>query len=529
MLFLALATYAGHGWEQTQPVPEDRTETAQEEQQEQGIGGPAEGSDTPQNVYGLFPQDSYYDGTRLSDNGTMTFPEGDTGSDSQPRSMSLRCELDDYLDRNFPRTGLPGVAVIVVNASGTQYQKLLGDITSEHDTMLIGSLTKSFCAISVLQLAQEGALDLDTPVSQYVPSYGTDWDVTVRSLLNQTSGFGYYESLSEAHSGPMKGRFSYSNANYDLLGHIVDAVSGEPYTQYVEEHVLIPLGMDDSGATLEDREAVHGHRNYFGWPVADGFARGDSDDAWGSASSGYMCTSPADFAKYLQMYLNQGSAMPTGGAQILQPASVRAMFLSRVLDPTSDSFYGMGWSSFYTDSGELILSHDGDVENGVARMMILPQRGIALAVLGDAADAFGGNDAFYAMAGGVVACVMGAEPDDVSPMLRIQHHLGMDFFYFILIAIAVIPIVCFGKWKQDVKTQPHTQLVWRLITLQVLFPLTVYFLPIWQNYTWRDTLTFMPDFSIVCIGCIVVSVACGIAKAVVLVRSSGSSKAVVKR
>ena len=73
-------------------------------------------------------------------------------------------------------------------------------------------------------------MDLDAPASRYAPGYDVPGEVTVRSLLNQTSGFGAYDSLAEAADGELGetfGAFSYANANYDLLGRVVEGASGE--------------------------------------------------------------------------------------------------------------------------------------------------------------------------------------------------------------------------------------------------------------------------------------------------------------
>jgi len=103
------------------------------------------------------------------------------------------------------------------------------DCTSADQTFIIGSLSKSFTAVCVMQLVEQGAIDLDAPAALYAPGYGVPSVVTVRDLLNQTSGFGYFQPLADATVGETLGSFSYSNANYDLLGRIVENVSGETY------------------------------------------------------------------------------------------------------------------------------------------------------------------------------------------------------------------------------------------------------------------------------------------------------------
>lgn len=512
--FLAWATYAGGGWRGAY-VETSQTTSAEEELIEEGIEGPAEGTDAPSREGELFPSSPV--DVDFSDNPSETNTESVEGAmESGGTNYSSLQGLDAYLKENFPETGLPGMGVVVVDAGGIDYEKVMGDITSDHDTMLIGSLSKSFTALSIMQLSEAGELDLDAPANQYVDAYGTPDDVTVRMLLNQTSGFGYYDSLDQATSGPLKGTFSYANANYDLLGKIVEAVSGESYADYVEEHILGPLGMEDSSPSMEARASAHAYRNYFGWNVADGFVHEDGDSSWGSASSGYMATSVADFAKYLIMYLNQGSATALGGAQILSASGIRQMFLSRVSDPASDTFYGMGWTSYYWENGELILSHDGDVENGIARMVIFPERGIAIAIFGDAADSHGGNGSFYEIADGIVAKVVGGEAEPVRAEARIEGYVQEDVRLALLALCAILPLVRIRKWRKSLHRLDRATVLARLVILHLLFPLCILAFPFAEGYQWRDVATFTPDTALVLAGSALVLFATGFMKAAFL-------------
>ena len=95
----------------------------------------------------------------------------------------------------------PGVAVAVVTSQGIAYMRTFGTCESAGDAFYIGSLSKSMCAVAIMQLVEQGKIDLDAPASDYAPEYLISPEVSVRMLLNQTSGFGYYESLNEATVG----------------------------------------------------------------------------------------------------------------------------------------------------------------------------------------------------------------------------------------------------------------------------------------------------------------------------------------
>ncbi|MFJ7726321.1 serine hydrolase domain-containing protein [Neobacillus sp. NPDC097160] len=186
----------------------------------------------------------------------------------------------------------------------------------------LGSISKSITAIAVLQLVEAGKIDLDAPIQRYFSTQykGAEF-ITVRQLLNQTSGFTQIStfsntlaSVNDKFHNPieknalsyaekfLKGTkqtehpYKYSNANYVLLGYIVQRVSGQSYGDYVKKHIFSPLSMHDSYVTL-DEAAAHGlatpYRRIFGYNVAyDGpfvYIAGD-------APAGYMYTSAKDIS-----------------------------------------------------------------------------------------------------------------------------------------------------------------------------------------------------------------------------------------
>lgn len=459
----------------------------------------------------------------------LVLPSGG-GGDAQvdPGSTPTQAELaelmDAYLDQNFPRTGVPGVAVAVVSARGTLYERTLGDCASTSSTFVIGSLSKSFTAVAVMQLVEAGQVDLDDSIGCYVADAGLPDSVTVRSLLNQTSGFGYYDSPADAWPGASAGSFSYSNANYDLLGRLVEAVSGMSYGDYLGERVFAPLGMYDASAYGSDdarageaaQGSVPGHRNWFGLNLADGYLHQDGDHAWGGPSSGYVRASLSDMESYLRMYLR-------GGSGVLNPSSVRALALSRVPDPYGDTYYGMGWTTFGWDGGELVMSHDGQVENYVARMMVLPSRGIALVVLGDASDYFGGNEAFWQMADGVTFIAVGGGGVEVDGGERLWLHAEYDGLYLVMVGCALASLLRVRRWARRLeaargKGRTRDFLAWDLVAYGLL-PLSLLWVPRLYGAPWGDFATFVPDASAVILATVALLLASGATRLSLALRS----------
>lgn len=464
-------------------------------------------------------------GSDLGDLGAEAPPEG-----QEPEGAALAARIDAYLDQSFAATGVPGGAVAVVDGREVLYLRTLGDCPGADAPFVVGSLSKSFTALAVMQLVEEGAVDLDAPASAYAPAYDVPAAVTVRDLLNQTSGFGYYDSLAHARVGETFGEFSYANANYDLLGRIVEAVSGLSYADYLDSRVLGPLGMTASSADPAQAASLGmapGHRTWFGVPVADGFVHRSGDEAWGAAPSGYVAASAGDMARYLQMYLNGGEG--ANGARVLSPEGVASMFLDRVPDPDGDTFYGMGWTSFCWDDGELVLSHDGQVENYVASMCLLPERDLGVVVLGDASDHAGGDGLFFDMAGGVVAAAVGADPEPVDAAWVRQAHRRDDALYVCALSACALPLLALRRWNAGRGDGPASRgsggrgrafRVARAVLLHVAAPLALLGLPLVWGVPWRDLLTFAPDVSAVLLVCVALLAAAGAAKLVLVAKSA---------
>lgn len=485
----------------------------------------AKSSDDPED-----PDDAEASAADLDEADEGASPEG-----LEPTGDELAARMDAYLAANFPRAGAPGLAVAVVDADGVRYLRTFGDCPDADAPFIVGSLSKSFTAVAVMQLVEQGAVDLDAPASRYAPGYDVPDEVTVRSLLNQTSGFGAYDSLAEAADGELGetfGAFSYANANYDLLGRVVEGASGEDYARYLDEHVLEPLGMASTTADPARAEAlgmVPGHRDWFGLPVADGFRHAQGDGAWGGPASGYVASSVRDMASYLRMYLNGG--MGGDGARVLSADSVRRMFLDRVPDPEGDTYYGMGWTSFSWDDGELVLSHDGQVENYTASMCLLPERGIGIVALSDANDNAGGNIRFFDLVGGVVSVAIGGTGQPMDDAWTWAWRQRVDVLYASALLLAVSPLLLTGRWRRRlsaacrggvapiVRARSLRMLLVRSVLLHVALPACILALPFVWGVPWRDLLTFSPDVSTVLLasaGLLVVAGAVRLAAAVTL-------------
>lgn len=236
-------------------------------------------------------------------------------------------EVSRQLEEDVEKYHIPGMAVIVVDADKVLFSETYGNCESTDTPFIIGSMSKSFTALSVMQLAEEGKIDIDKPISYYIdtaqylknPSDGDK--IAVRQLLNQTGGLDTYAKFGTAKITDSYGTHLYANVNYSLLGKIIESVSGVSYSDYVEQNIFAPLGMEHTSADLENSKAdglISGYRNYFGINIA-GEPDYPDDSSWSGVPAGYISSSAADMGKYLQMYLN-------GGRDIISRSSLETIF-----------------------------------------------------------------------------------------------------------------------------------------------------------------------------------------------------------
>jgi len=339
-----------------------------------------------------------------------------------PRVEQLsNAELDRRLQLATHRA--PGVVFGAIWRDGTTVLRAAGraDLRAGRDvTPAIPfawfSLTKLFTATAVLQLSEQGRLDLDAPVSQYLPGIRLRRDgqeATVRQLLAHTSGLRNPLPVTWIHLAGEAGpgldemirrrvgsapklasvpgtKSAYSNLGYLLLGRIIERVSGLPYQTYVEEHVLAPLGCHASGfAVPGDRATAYQKKWTFTglaarWMVGRRFIGGTVDGYWelrpftvDGAPYGGLSGPAEDLLRFGLMILREGEGEQ---GRVLSPASVRMMLQATPTRDGQPTSVGLAWHLGSID-GEPCFMHDGGGGGYRAELRIYPNRGCAVAVL----------------------------------------------------------------------------------------------------------------------------------------------------
>jgi CubicO group peptidase (beta-lactamase class C family) len=342
--------------------------------------------------------------------------------------------VDAYVLREMQDIRAPGGGLVIVSRGRVVHTRGFGVATPQgrpatpSTPFILGSLSKSFTALAVVQLVDSGRIELDAPVQRYLPTFRlrdgrASTAITVRQLLNHTSGIPtpagmllVAASTAATRAEQMRllrgvrlvaepGRaFEYSNANYWLLGLIIEVVSGEPYDAYVRRHIFEPLDMRES-FTSEDSARAHGlaqgYRVWFGFPRAETLPYYSRELA-----VGYLISSPQDMGKYLVAQLNDGRSR--------RPAIVSERGLAALHTAPLGTPYAMGW---LVDSiaGVQVLWHTGAVANYHSDMLIAARPDIGVAIFANVNN-FLLERQFSQAITGVAALVLGYDPPPPSTL-----------------------------------------------------------------------------------------------------------------
>ncbi len=308
--------------------------------------------------------------------------------------------VDDYIRERMERRHIPGVALAVVRDGkiikargyGLASVELKVPVTPE-TVFEIGSVSKQITAAAVMLLVEDGKLALDERVGKYLPSAPASWSgVTVRHLLTHTHGIRNYtglpgfeltEHLSRdefikrisqypANFAPGDS-WSYTNTGYNLLGLIIEAVSGRTYWQFVRERIFRPLAMNES-ADRDPKYIIKNRANGYEWQK--GALTGRDYDLTDVFSAGAIVSTVLDLAKW-------DAALYTG--RLLKRESLEQIWTPVRLNDGSTYPYGFGW---YIENfrGHSRVRHNGQTAGFAAHIARYGQERLTFIVLTNLGD-----------------------------------------------------------------------------------------------------------------------------------------------
>lgn len=421
-------------------------------------------------------------------------------------------KLQNFIENEAKEAGIPGVSYSYISDGEAQFgnfgttTKKNGKTVSSQTLFSIGSISKSFTAIAIMQLMEKGALKLDDPVSSHLAKFTgkSIGIITIRQLLSHTSGLSTAQgnqhqtdfSIDEnalarrvsqlveiTPASKIGTNWAYSNANFLLLSRIVEVLSGQQFEDYIETRVLRPIGMTDSRIIdweVRESDAI-GHRNLF-WTKQQYDGRGIGR---GSFGQGGVMASARDMAKYLSMMMNNLDDVITAESkvQMMQPASA------------ASPNYGFGWA--LVPERNLVL-HDGQNPGFEAFAVMQPDLQKAFVILVNGSSGFGFGETGYLFRGATTLALGG--PEVLKPGIAKK---GIFIALIALSLLFVLSIVRTWRKRSDatpVRKKNRTILRCLMITFTLGFAYALVFLvPALFGANIQTAALFQPDVGILLI------------------------------
>lgn len=304
--------------------------------------------------------------------------------------------VDSMIDAHY-RPSEPGGVVLVAKHGDAVYQRAFGMANLElnvpmqvNSVFSIASITKQFTAVAVLQQVEKGALSLADTVGKFLPTYPAPLKgITVEQLLTHTSGVPNARSVgnllavgrgwlsAEQVMATFKDqpldfrpgtRWSYSNSGYQLLGYILEKVTGEPYAEFVERTLLKEAGMEHSLYGNDMRVVPNRATPYL--YTRNGIENAVNGNVQVAFAAGALQSTAADFLRWHRTLLS--------GRLIKKETLQKAWTAHRLTDGTATD-YGYGWF-VGTLQGSPVVEHGGNMGGFMSHAIYLPREDVLVAV-----------------------------------------------------------------------------------------------------------------------------------------------------
>jgi CubicO group peptidase (beta-lactamase class C family) len=359
---------------------------------------------------------------------------------------------------------IPGLSIAAVKDGEVVYARGFGarnveqNLPATPDTLYgIGSCTKSFVALAVMQLVAQSKISLDDPASKYIPlEIGRPGKpITIKHLLTHSSGipslgtstialqrgigvdvwvpwggvddfYRHVNGAGEEVAADPGDRFFYLNAGYRMLGHIIQEASGTRFDRYIIEKIIKPLKMRRTTLSkteyLKERDRMTPYRRdgdgklvptEFPYPNVD-----DNPDFSFIAAAGGIISSVKELTNYLTMNINMGKFE---GVELLDRELMEEMWTphaERSRNLYGIYGYGYGWGVTEDFLGSKMVTHGGSILVSTAHLAFVPEHKIGVALASNVA-----GFPHAAVAQGVLASLMGCDPEETVPTLRIWERM----------------------------------------------------------------------------------------------------------
>ncbi|MBK7319503.1 serine hydrolase domain-containing protein [Candidatus Villigracilis affinis] len=433
-------------------------------------------------------------------------------------------EIDTFVNNQMKRHGIPGLALALVDGDKVIFMKGYGkaDQTGRPITpqtpFILASVSKPLTAVAIMQLVDAGQVELDAPVQKYLPEFRVadltaSGQITVRHLLLHTSGIPatacdtkinaktIEEYVAELQTvkldAPVGTRHSYCSGNYNVLGRVIEVISGQSFGAYMQENIFTPLDMRQSFTSEQEAKQAglaQGYQWLFGLSVPTQHPYNPSQ-----LPSGYMISSAEDMSHFLISQLNDGQYADTN---LLSANSVAAMQVAGTKRGENGG-YGFGW--VIAPVGDVpAVWHDGVNVNFHSLLLMQPETKRGAVVLMNSFGIVAYEGAYREIEEGVARMLADLEPAPTSTRLGTVY-LMIDTLLAGLLAIVLFPLLRMRFWRRWLLVQQQEnrlplirvslRAAWEIgFALAFLIGIRVVIVTGLGAQSWVEVLTVFPDF-----------------------------------
>lgn len=442
-----------------------------------------------------------------------------------------KSELDEVVETAMKESGTPGIAIATVNYNKYKlysygYADLEAKTEVTEDTLFeLGSMSKAFTALGILYLEEEGLINLQDSIQEYIPwltfrykgEYGgqrvdEDVPVTIENVMHHTVGIpsntlkdipeGDSDDMLENVVRKLSGtyldfypgtKYSYATIDYDILGLIIQTVLGETYEDFMREKILEPLGLYHTyamGNQIEDSNLISkGYKKEFlqvkeyNAPVYRG-----------NTPAGYIISSAEDMLRWMQIQMGL-IKLPDSYEKLIEKSHIG----DNTVSPVNDYYYAAGWNVHIR--GE-VIAHSGANPN-YSSVMIMNNQGVGICILSNlnsnAANYIATN--FFNL---IYGRDIGSYEDDLyKKMYNIFTALFIFFsvfavVYVILLLIAIVQILK-KKRKREIIKGVKVAGIFLTICIMIFYVFCIYYLPniLFERLSWKS-ISVWGSKSIIC-------------------------------
>ncbi|WP_369899467.1 serine hydrolase domain-containing protein [Bacillus manliponensis] len=433
--------------------------------------------------------------------------------------QQVSSKLDTYVENFLTEQNILGAAIAIVHENDIMYSNSWG-ITGETEKNVtletpftIGSISKSLTGLAVMKLMEDNSIRLDAPIQKYIPSFTLKdkeaaSKITIKHLLTQTSGISTYTGLSisdQESKGPgailenVKAlsnaeltakpgeKHQYSNANFLILGALIEAVTNQTYAEYMEQHVFAPLGMQYAAANHEvayEKGYAAGYQSWFGVPRKSEVTYDD-----GGAPYGYITASATDMVQYIKFLSGYDES------NFLTEEN-RGLYTTPHVQTGENRYYGLGVRISNPNSKDEMIWHSGSTPDSRAEVFYIPEKGYGGIILTNKSHILE-EEALIHLKQGIINVLYGEEPVEIPKYNPIVQ--------FIMVGvICLLVAICMYLLVKMKSRKVRRKILWRVFAFLCLL-LSIATIPLFIYSTgspWHTIQVFAPDIALLSI-CIV--------------------------